>query len=181
MRRSIWSPLLVTVLLWVVAATLPHTDLRHWHLPAPGASWLTPPSWPVPALREHRWVWAGFELALFSPASPPVALRRSPVPSAVSTARPWAAAPWWVARAESLWRPGLAWVCALLLAFAVAAGVLSLPRWRGRRRASLPHSVAALADRGVAHSLIARRAGLSRDAVRAMLTTPAAAGARRRA
>ena len=181
MRRAIWTPVAVTVLLWAAAAILPHAELSHWRIPVKGAPWLAPPSWPVPVLREHRFVWAGFERAMFAPSWPPFALRHGADAPALRSLTSRVAGPLALARAKQVFTRAASGAGAVLLACVLA---LALGAWLKRprgRRALLLRRVSVLAERGLAHSLIARQSGLPRDAVRDLLQMPLPARARKHA
>ena len=189
MRRSIWSPVAVTLLVWAAVAILPHLGLGAWRMPVAGAVWLAPPSWPVPALRESRLAWAEFGRNPFEPSWPPFALRHKQAAGARATA---AAAPAGTlagplagplafARAEHIGSTVVQRLGALLLTLALAGGAIVLTNKLRGRRALLIRRVSALAKRGLEHSHIARRAGLPRDAVRSLLYEPESGPVRRRA
>ena len=185
MRRSIWTPVGVTILIWLAAAILPQAHPNTWRMPVAGEPWLAPPSWPVPALREHRFVWAGFELgtrsAWLAPSWPPVALRHFEHTRGPETAPRPLAAPLALARAATVWRTVLAGWCAAALALALLGAAIASARLLRGRLAHLTRIVTRLAERGVEHSHISRRAGLPRDAVRAMLRSPLPVRPRKRA
>lgn len=169
MRRSIWTPVAVTMLVWAAASIVPQLGLGAKHAPGlPAVSWLAPPSWPVPALRAPRAAWAAFEHALSSPAWPAWPAWRAQLPRSIAIN-------------AIAWRPTPAAgaACAAALALVALFFLLArLPLGRGRFAA---HTVRALAGRGVAHGHIARRVRLSRDSVRSLIDSAGELRARRRA
>lgn len=174
-RRTLWGPVLLTVVLLAVGGLLPHGEASS---PAArsgaSASWLAPPSWPAFALREAVLLHPASAVASWGPSWPAFALRPNPQPVA-RVASPRAIAH--PAAAPLRWVRGTivvagAFAFAVLLAFAALA-VFVVPRLRGARRrrggVDLALRVLTLAERGVEQRHIARHAGLPRDAVRAML------------
>lgn len=173
-RRSIWGPVLITVVLLAVGGLVPRgTSVPREPMPSgAGASWLAPPSWPAFALREVTWLHPGRTSQAWGPSWPAFALRplahtAAPVPARAvrPTAAPvrLAAGSFVVGVILALW----------LVGTLVLLGMLLWPRVRGARRrrggVDLALRVLTLAERGVEQRHIARHAGLPRDAVRAML------------
>lgn len=183
MRRSIWGPVALCVLALLASGLLPHADVRTWRMPVVAASWNVAPSWPVPALRGYTRTADGLVWGGWAPSWPVPALRRSahvqpgrvdarPLAGIIRGSRP-------VFSTRTFVSVGL--ILAMVLAWVVVSrGLVRLQSWPVRRL-MLVHTITQLAERGVAHSHIARRAGLPRDAVRAMLRASAARQARRRA
>ena len=171
MRRSIWSAVLFTVVALMASASLPHTDLRQWSLRlngVRGAIRLSPPSWPAPVLREHRWMWAGPQWSALMPSWPLPALRGRVTASRPSEELP-VAGPVAMAREAERWnRYGYPLLATLLLVLALL-GVVELSNVLAPPSRSRARTVGALARRGLAHDRIARGAGLPRDAIRSLL------------
>jgi hypothetical protein len=169
MRWSIWGPVAVCVLALVGSAMLPHTDVRSWHMPVTGSPWIAAPSWPVPTLRGHARPGAGSAWSGWAPSWPVPALRRrNEVRPARGPEHPVAGV---ILRERSVAQArAVAGATLLLVVAGIVASHLRVRSHHGpAQRVRLARTVTRLADQGVAQSHIARRAGLARDAVRALL------------
>lgn len=180
MRWRVWGPVAVVVALLVGAGAMPRLDLRTWSAPVTGKPWLAAPSWPVPALREHRFAWAGPRAADFMPSWPVPSLRvlesrwTLTRPLAAPRAMGVAAGPIEAAaRVRWLHAALSAWL-AVTLAFAASVLPRARAARRGQRHASMTARIRTLAERGVDAGRIAQRSGLPRDAVRGLMRTAAA-------
>ncbi len=190
MHRRVWGPVAVVVALLLGAGTLPRLDLRTWSTPVTGKPWLAPPSWPVPALRDHRFAWAGLERSMVMPSWPVPALRHvraTVVGSLPRVSFAWArlpqhetpsSAPIAFASQQRWIRAGLSTWFAALLAYAATWLPRARAARRGRRVVGMASRVRVLAERGIDAGQIAQHAGLPRDAVRGLMR---ASAVRRRA
>jgi hypothetical protein len=180
MRRRVWGPVAVIVALFVAIGALPRIDLRMWSAPVTGQPWLAAPSWPVPALREFRFAWAGLERSAFMPSWPVPGLRtfapRWTMTSLGVTDHTQGPASGPIEAASRVrWLQAVlrAWL-AVTLAFAATWVPRARAARRGQRHASITARVRTLAERGVDAGRIAQHAGLPRDAVRGLMRTAAA-------
>ena len=180
MRRSIWWPVLVTLSIWVAASTLPQVSLGSWRTGVDAAALLSPPSWPVPVLRDIPQPWTGRGRARLLPTWPGIAWRMPRVFARHATAPAPLAGPIAFARAERATFAALGIALALLFGMGGSLGVLALVRLLRGRAARWAGKVGALARRGMAPAGIARRSGLPRDVVRTLLAAPVAVRSRRR-
>ncbi len=182
MRRSIWAPVGVTILLLVASATLPHADLRRWGiaLPVGARGTLTPPA-PSRVTRTSEPRLGLGPLAAFAPSWPVPALRTLFArPEQVRASVHTEAGPLYAARRAAAGQSLAHWCLAILLGFAAATAPLAVASRVMAGRAFALNRVVALADRGLSTVRIARRAGLPRDAVRSMLLSPPPRAARKR-
>ena len=180
MRGKVWGPVAVVVALMVSAGATSRVDLKAWSVPVAGQPWLAAPSWPVPALRSHRFAWAGIERTAVVPSWPVRSLQLLEpnwLAAASAQATP-AAGPIAHAARVRFVRAGLSLWLALLLAYAATWVPQVRVARRGQRHAMLAARVRLLAERGVDAGRIARRSGLPRDAVRGLVRSSVA---RRRA